>query len=150
MSGFFSTYTNKVDKKGRVSVPASFRTVLAAQNFQGIIVFPSFKNKALEAWSMDRMQTIMDSVESLALFSDDQDDLKAAIFSTSKELGFDNEGRIILSDEFKKHAGIDEQATFVGMGKTFQIWNPDAYLAHKKEIQTRIAKTKPILKTTGG
>ncbi|MHA1539887.1 MAG: division/cell wall cluster transcriptional repressor MraZ [Alphaproteobacteria bacterium] len=149
MAGFFSTYTNKVDKKGRVSVPASFRTALAAQNFQGVIVFPSFKNNAIEAWSMARMQTIMDSVESLALFSDDQDDLKAAIFASAKELGFDNEGRIILSEEFKQHAGIDDQAVFVGMGQTFQIWNPADYAAHKKEIQTRMMKMKPVLKTVG-
>src|SRR5476651_1478796 len=52
---FLSTFVNKVDRKGRVSVPASFRAALADQSFNGIIAFRSFKSSAIEGSGIDRL-----------------------------------------------------------------------------------------------
>src|SRR5260370_24217363 len=53
-----STYVNKVDRKGRVSVPATFRAVLNDQSFEGIVAFPSLDYDALEATGIDTMEAI--------------------------------------------------------------------------------------------
>ncbi len=146
MSLFLSTYINKVDKKGRVSVPATFRAALGKETFNGIIAFRSYKLAAIEACSMDRMKLISESVDNLDLFSDDQDDLTATIFADSHQLAFDSDGRIMLPDDLRQHAHIDDRAAFIGRGATFQIWDPDAFTKHQHTARQRVHDRKATLK----
>lgn len=137
MALFLSTYTNKVDKKGRVSVPASFRTAIGGQDFHGIVVFRSYRVAAIEAFSIDRMERLSTSLDALDLFSDTQDDLAATIFADSHPLPFDGEGRILLPKEFADYANIKNEAAFVGRGATFQLWAPKAFRSHQAKARKR-------------
>jgi MraZ protein len=121
---FLSTYQNKIDKKGRVSVPATFRAALAPQPFQGIVVFRSTKHPCLEGFDYDTMADLARRPDQFDLFSDDLDDLAAAIFGDSVQLPFDGDGRVGLPDALIAHAGLTDDAAFVGMGQKFQIWSP--------------------------
>src|SRR5687768_12823833 len=96
MALFLSTYTNKVDKKGRVSVPASFRVVLASQNFPGIVAYDSFINPCVEACGMDRIEKLHSQIETLDPFSEEHDAFAATILGGSQQLAFDGEGRVML------------------------------------------------------
>lgn len=125
MTLFLSTYHNKVDKKGRVSVPAPFRNTLASQEFQGIVVFKSSKFQSLEGFGWDRMMEMSERLDQFDIFSSEQDDLASLIFGESRQLPFDGDGRIILPADLMEFCGITDQAAFVGMGKKFQIWAPD-------------------------
>ena len=140
MKLFLSTYINKIDKKGRVSVPASFRAALKGEDFKGIIVFQSHKNKALEGWSSSRIEQISESLDNYDVFSEEQDYLTTAIFSESQELGFDKDGRITLPQTMIDYLGTTEHVAFVGLGKTFQIWNPTDLDAHKEKSRTQLKK----------
>jgi MraZ protein len=137
MALFLSTYTNKVDKKGRVSVPASFRSALAGQGFNGIIAFRSYVHPAIEGCGWERMERLSASLDDLDQFSEAQDDFAATIFADAEQLPFDGEGRVVLPESLTAHAGITELAAFVGRGPTFQIWNPDAFRAHQEEARNR-------------
>jgi MraZ protein len=135
---FIGTFENKVDRKGRVSVPAQFRQALAGQSFQGIVAFRSYRAAAIEACGIDFMERLNDGMSSsMDLFSDAHDDLAATIFADSQQLPFDGDGRIILPALFGGHAGISERAAFVGMGPIFQIWEPAALEAHKEAARAR-------------
>ena len=68
MALFIDTFVNKIDRKGRVSVPATFRATLAEQTFQGIVAFPSFKLQALHCAGMDWMQSLIDSTQNVDVF----------------------------------------------------------------------------------
>ena len=127
MALFLSTYVNKVDRKGRVSVPASFRAALQGQSFHGIVVFRSYKDAAIIGCGIDFMERLSASVTDLDLFSDVQDDLSATIFADSHQLALDGDGRIMLPQDLAAHAGITESAAFVGRGDTFQIWEPGSF-----------------------
>jgi MraZ protein len=133
---FLSTFVNKVDRKGRVSVPASFRLALAGQNFNGIIAFRSFKLPALEASGIDRMEEMSDRIDQLPEFSEDRDAL-SSVLADAETLAFDGEGRIVLPEPLCQHAGISEAAAFVGRGRTFQIWEPQRFQAHQQEMRER-------------
>jgi MraZ protein len=133
---FLSTFVNKVDRKGRVSVPASFRGALAAQSFNGIVAFRSFKSSAIEGSGIDRLGEMSARLDELEQFSEDYDSL-SWIFADSQQLQFDSEGRIILPPFMVEHAGITEDAAFVGLGRTFQIWEPEAYKRHQDEMRER-------------
>jgi len=153
MALFVGTVSNKVDKKGRVSVPASFRAELSGASNAGIYVFPSYKFPSLEACDHDFMARLSSGLESLALFSEQQDDLAATIFADARLLSFDGEGRIVLPDPFMAHAGIVGQAAFVGQGPRFQIWKPEALDAHKATARNRAREqqmTVPLGPLGGG
>jgi len=137
MALFLSTFVNKVDKKGRVSVPASFRAALAGQSFAGIIAFRSYKFPALDAYGADRMERLSRSMDGLDLFSQEQDDLAATIFADAHQLPFDSDGRIVLPELLARHAEIADRAAFVGRGPMFQIWNPEAFLRFQEEARAR-------------
>ena len=124
---FLSTYENKLDKKGRVSVPANYRAHLSSLGYNGIICFPSFNNQSIEAWSQDRIEKISNTIDSLNPFDEKKDYFATSILSESMNLQFDSEGRILITQKLLKHAKIKNSMLFVGQGKTFQIWEPTAF-----------------------
>src|SRR5439155_10809489 len=133
---FFSTFVNKVDRKGRVSVPATFRAAVADQSFPGIVVFPSFKYHALDASGIKRMEEMKARLNTLEEFSDEHENL-GILFADSQALPFDTEGRILLPEKLAEHAHITESAAFVGLGSSFQIWEPDRFAAHEAALLER-------------
>ena len=131
---FLSTYVNKVDRKGRVSVPASFRAVLAGQNSPGIVAYPAFKHQALNCSGLAKLDEMSALLDTLPEFSDEYDKV-AHLFGEMRELMFDPEGRIILPEEMMQLVGITESVAFVGLSKTFQIWEPEAHKAHQEKMR---------------
>ena len=146
MALFLSTFVNKVDKKGRVSVPASFRAALAGQSFAGIVAFRSFKSPALDACGIDWMERLAQSLDNLALFSTEHDDLAASTLADSRQLPFDGDGRIVLPADLAQHAKISDRAAFVGRGPMFQIWNPEAFERFQDEARARVQKAGAALR----
>ena len=124
---FLSTYENKLDKKGRVSVPASFRSYLSNLGYNGVICYPSFNNQCIEAWPQDRIEKISNAIDSLNPFEEKKDYFATSILSESINLQFDSEGRILLTSKLLKHAKIKNNMLFVGQGRTFQIWEPATF-----------------------
>ena len=142
---FLSTFTNKVDKKGRVSVPATFRAALSELSFPGIVAYRSFTALCIEGCGMDFMQRLSEGAQQFAAFSPEQEDISSLIFADSRQLSWDPEGRIMLPEDLLAHAGISENACFVGKGQTFQVWEPMAYRAVETEIRARALKSRPTL-----
>jgi MraZ protein len=132
---FLSTYENKLDKKGRVSVPASFRSYLSNLGYNGAVCYPSFNNQSIEAWPQDRIEKISNTIDALNPFEEKRDFFATSILSESINLQFDSEGRISLTPKLLKHAKIKNTMIFVGQGKTFQIWEPTVF--EKFKVQSR-------------
>ena len=140
MTSFISTYENKVDRKGRVSVPAAFRAALNNETYQGVIAYPSLLEPAIEGIGRSTLEELnrrrfdrsMDGGDfEMTLMGSSDGGVVEAIMALSSELPFDGEGRIILPARLCEHAGIDGRATFVGRGTRFQIWAPDRYAQHQ-------------------
>ena len=139
---FLSSFENKLDKKGRVSVPSTFRSHLNSMGYNGFIAYPSFNHFALEACSQDRIEKLSKTIESLNPFDEKRDYFATSILSESVNVQFDTEGRISLSDKLLNHAKIKNRVLFVGLGYTFQIWEPTLFekfksLARKKAFKNR-------------
>ena len=139
---FLSSYENKIDKKGRVSVPATFRSYLNSLGYNGFISYPSFNHAALEACSQDRIEKLSNTIDSLNPFEEKRDFFATSVLSESENLQFDTEGRVSISSNLLNHANIKDSVLFVGLGKTFQIWEPKNLkkfktFARKKAIQNR-------------
>ena len=137
MALFIDTFVNRIDRKGRVSVPAAYRAALTGESFPGIIAFPSFKYAAIHCAGMSWMNGLGAHLSHSDLFSEEHDDLTATLFADSKQLPYDGEGRILLPPAFAAHAGIGEAAAFVGRGPFFEIWEPAALERYKAEARRR-------------
>ena len=137
MALFIDTFVNKIDSKGRVSVPATFRVALGSQSFPGIVALPLHKYRAVRCAGMDWMEELGRTVSKTDFFSEEQDDLTATIFGDTKQLPFDGEGRVMLPAPLTSHAGIDGVVAFVGRGPYFEIWEPKALEIYKVEARQR-------------
>ena len=146
MALFLSTFVNKVDRKGRVSVPATFRAVLSQQSFSGVVALPSLAYAAVEGSGIDRFEQLAEGIDDLNPFSDEHDDFSKAIFGKAHQLPFDGEGRIIIPENLLAHAGITERAAFVGQGRRFQIWEPYSFAEHEAQAVERAKRDRATLK----
>ena len=139
---FLSSFENRLDKKGRVSVPATFRSYLTSMGYNGFISYPSFNHSSLEACSQDRIEKLSSTIDSLNPFEEKRDYFATSILSESISLQFDTEGRVSFTEKLLNHAKIKNNILFIGLGKTFQIWEPKNFekfkiVAKKKAYQNR-------------
>ena len=137
MAVFLSTYVNKIDRKGRVSVPAAFRAALAPVSTKGIVAYRAVKLAAIEGSGVDRAEDLSRRIDRLPELSDERDAL-SAILGELRQLDFDGEGRIVLPSDLVRHANLSDAAVFVGCGPTFQIWEPERFRRHQDEMRARI------------
>ncbi len=145
MALFIDTFVNKIDSKGRVSVPATFRAALAGQPYHGIVALPSPKYRAIQCAGMDWMEELNRRVDRTDLMSDAHDDLTMVLFGDSKQLPFDGEGRVVMPGSLLERADIDGVAAFLGRGPFFEIWEPKALEAHKAEARQRALEQRRTL-----
>ncbi len=150
MALFLSTFEKQIDKKGRVSVPPSFRAVLAAQNFNGMIAYASFTNPCIEACGMERIEKLYARMESLDPFSQEYDAFTTSILGGSTQLAFDGEGRVVIPEGLLKKANIAEMGIFVGKGATFEIWSPELFAAQESKMRDLALMKRLSLKAEQG
>ena len=81
MDLFVSTFVNKIDKKGRVSLPSMYRSALPKEHKNEIILLKSLRNKAIEGLSIIRVKEIASRINNLDFFSDEHEDFTTSIFS---------------------------------------------------------------------
>ena len=145
MALFVGRHINRIDKKGRVSVPRPFRAAMESVESHLLYLYPLFKASAVEACDQVFMSRLSASLDELDMFSDDQDDLAAIILESAHALNFDTEGRIQLPAEIIQHAGISTEALFVGRGARFQIWSPKIYESNRSQAFERVKARNPTL-----
>jgi MraZ protein len=152
MDRFVSTFINKLDAKGRVSVPASFRDVLARDAYSGgegagIYCYPSLDAPALDAGGESLARTIDALLEGLDAYSDERDQLSVALYGDVHVLKVDGDGRIVLPEELRRHAGLEvgAEVTFVGLGGKFQIWNPKRFDEFRAQAREKVRDHRKLL-----
>jgi MraZ protein len=154
MDRFVSHYTLRLDAKGRVSVPAPFRAVLARDGFEGLYCYCTLDRPALDAGGNALLADIEALIARFSPYSEEREQLSAALYGTSEVLKIDGEGRVILSEALKSHAGIGDAVAFAGLGQKFQIWEPERFRAElaeatakvralKKQLSSRVAAQNP-------
>ena len=148
MTLFLSKTLNKIDNKSRVSVPSTFRSALKNQSFKGIIAFPSYSDRCIDSCGINRMELIAQNLDETENYSKEEFDLISLCFGEAEKLPFDKEGRIILPKNLIEHSGIKDEALFVGLGPTFQIWEPKTFDKNKNQTLKKAQEKnlKPRLK----
>lgn len=149
MDRFVSNYTLRLDAKGRVSIPAPFRAVLARDGYEGLYCYPTLDRPALDAGGNALLTEIDALIARFPPFSDEREEFSAALFGTSETLKLDAEGRVTLTDTLKHHAAIEDTAAFVGLGHKFQIWEPERFRTQLAEATEKVRALKKQLSSQG-
>ena len=145
MNRFVSTYTMRLDAKGRISIPASYRAVLSRDGFEGLYCHPAIDRPALDAGGNALLAEIEALIERYPPYSDEREEFSAALYGQSETLKLDSEGRIVLTETLKTHALIADAVTCVGLGHKFQIWEPERFRAHLAEATGKVRALKKSL-----
>jgi MraZ protein len=138
MDGFVATFVNRLDQKGRVSVPAPFRAVLAREGQDGLYCYPALDRPAIDAGGAKLQQAIAARLEPFETFSEDHETLSTAFYGESRILKIDSDGRVVLPEEFRAYAGVTDTAVFVGQGFKFQIWEPERFAERQREAREQL------------
>lgn len=152
MALFLSTSLHKIDKKGRVSVPAAFREALAEERFHGVVLGPPLsEDPCIEGSGESRVQKIASALDGMNPLSEERDALATAVLASVRRAALDGDGRIVLPEDLIAHAGLSGEALFAGLGEKFQIWEPARFAerqAAARELARRSAGRLPW--TAGG
>ena len=139
MDRFVSTFTNKIDAKGRVSVPAPFRVILERDGYAGgIYCYPSLDAPALDAGGQSLAQKIDGLLDGLPDYSDERDELSVALYGDVQILSLDQDGRIVLPEALRAHAGLETHVAFVGLGQKFQMWEPGRFEERRAQARQKV------------
>ena len=142
MDRFVSHFTLRLDAKGRVSIPAPFRAVLTRDGFEGLYCYPTLGRPALDAGGNALLTEIETLIERFSPYSEEREQFSTALFGTSEVLKIDSEGRVVLTEPLKVHAGIADEAAFAGLGHKFQIWEPGRFRAELAEATEKVRALK--------
>lgn len=136
MDRFVSNTINRVDKKGRVSIPAAFRAVLDGQSKLHTIL--SVEHPVAEAGGPQFIEMNMQRLAQMDPFSEAYEVWSFCMVGDADELRIDPEGRIMLTDHIRDHTGIGEEVAFVGRGPFFQMWEPSKFRAYREMAREKV------------
>lgn len=146
MTHFLGTHQNRIDAKGRVSIPAPFRASLRVIDGEtmslGLVLRPSHTHPCIEAWPVSTFHRLASPLEKLDPFSEAHDDLAAALFADALPVDADKEGRIVLPEALTAHAGVSSSVVFMGLGQIFQIWEPEAAARRREEARAAARRVR--------
>jgi MraZ protein len=132
---FSSNSTHKIDAKGRVSIPASFRKVLEREEQPGVILIPLMRAEpAIEGMGYGRFEQLAEAIDAMNPLDPGAVALSYRIMGEARHLPLDETGRIVLGPDLRDTIGLTDEAVFVGVGKHFQIWEPKAWAARQPGI----------------
>jgi MraZ protein len=135
MNRFLSSQTKKIDAKGRVSVPAPFRAVLARQGIEELYGFQDFVFPAFSLGGPDILDRYERQIATLDPFSEEAHRMSLLIHGGGSFLKLDREGRLTITDFIRSYAGIEDEVTFVGRSDHFQLWEPKAFEAMQQSAR---------------
>ncbi len=143
---FLSNYLNKIDKKNRVSIPSSFREIISREGSSSVFIFKSITKNCLEGSGISYINDLSSSINNMDPFSQEKDAFSTAIFGDSISIEIDNEGRSLIPKAYLNYARIEEEAFFVGKGRTFEIWNKEKFNEHLENCRKFALENSKLLK----
>lgn len=127
MIRFLSHSVKRIDAKGRVSVPAAFRTVLAEEGVQELYCFQDFVFPAISVGGPQLLARFERQIDAADPFSPEANQMSLLIHGGGVFMKLDSEGRLMVTDFIRDFTGITDQVAFVGRGEFFQLWQPQAF-----------------------
>lgn len=142
MDRFLSSAVNRIDAKGRVSVPAHFRAVVQKRGYTELYALRALDIPALDVGGLDLLDRYEERIAREDPFLQAADDMSFFCHGDGTFLKLDQDGRITMTDFLREHTGISTEVAFVGRGHFFQMWEPERLRAYGAEVRARLLKVR--------
>ncbi len=142
MDRFLSHAVNRIDAKGRVSVPAHFRSVVQKRGYSELYALRALDVAALDVGGMDLLDRYEQRIALEDPFLQTADDMSFFCHGDGAFLKLDQDGRITVNDFIREHTGISSEIAFVGRGHFFQMWEPRRFDAYRADARARLLKVR--------
>lgn len=134
-SSFLGEYSQKVDGKGRMSIPSDFRAVLAEGDPncpetplpRVVVLYGEHLEGCLHAYTVEAMAEIEEGIKRLPRGSERRKRASRLILSRAWRSEIDKDGRIVLPQWLRQRVGLEGEAKMIAMGDYFEIWNAATY-----------------------
>lgn len=142
MDRFLSNAVNRIDSKGRVSVPAHFRAVVQRRGFSELYALRALDIPAMDVGGTDLLERYEERIAAEDPFLQTAEDMSFFVHGDGTFLKLDQDGRITVTDFIREHTGITKEVAFVGRGHFFQIWEPERLRAHAAQVRERLSRMR--------
>ena len=139
MRAFLSKFTFKIDAKGRVSIPAAFRTTLVEFGSKEFLAFESPTARSIHCVTTQLIEQLTAAQNPMAASGVGDPTLASIALPEIHPVEPDPDGRAVLPRQLIDYAGLSGTALFAGRGSYFEIWDPDSFAAHQAALRARLA-----------
>jgi len=133
VKSFISTIPGTLDGKGRVCIPAPYRQLLSAQETPGVYLCQSLSDPAIEGFGAAVLNDLSEDLESKNPIYAKGYEVLSSVLSEIQSLPFDENGRVRLPENLIEFSGLKDKVVFVGLGKKFQIFDPERFATVRVE-----------------
>jgi MraZ protein len=138
-----------LDAKGRVAIPQGYRMELQAQDQRAPILTLLIDQPALGLYAHSRWQAIEERLESMSPVQPEVQAVRRMLISTAVECPIDGQGRILIPEDLREHAGLERDVTFAGVGARIEIWSKDRYEGEIRATRQRAHEIATIAAQLG-
>ena len=139
-----------MDGKGRVSLPSDYRKVLEGLGSSHVVLLPQMNHSdAHVLLSQTGYDKVVADFEEMELSHEDSEALALRIVTDARPIPVDPAGRMVLSQELREQIGIDGEVRFVGLGSSFQVWNPIKRSAYESLLHVRSRELSKTIRLAG-
>lgn len=142
---FRGQYEHAIDAKGRTSLPARYRDVLAADGDLRLIVTPALFDPCLKVYPMKAWEELEEKISALPEFDDNAVFLRRRFLSAAVECELDKQGRILIPPILRDHAKLTKDVLWAGMGRTAELWALERWSAALTLTEPQQASFKAAL-----
>jgi MraZ protein len=119
---FLGEYEHNMDDKGRLAVPARFREALG----EGVVITRGF-DRCLMGFPRPRWEELAQQVSGLSLGQGDARNLRRLLFSGAADIQLDRQGRVLIPQNLREYAGLNEEVIVAGLNTHFEIWSGERW-----------------------
>jgi MraZ protein len=137
---FRGSFEHSVDSKGRVSVPAKFRDIIA-ERYEGKLVMTMDLDRCVTIYPLEEWERVEEKIRNVPQMQKEVKDYMRFIFSAATESDLDRQGRILIPSGLREHAGISKSVVVVGIINKFEIWDKATWHARRSQNSDKISET---------
>jgi MraZ protein len=142
---FRGHFEHAIDAKGRTSLPARFRDVLAAANDLRMVITPALFDPCLHVYPMRAWEELEAKIAALPQFDPNVVAFRRRYLSAAVEAEPDKQGRILVPPSLREHAGLRDEVLWAGMGQTIELWSRDRWTAAQQMSEPELQSFKAAI-----
>lgn len=137
---FRGNYTHAIDAKGRTSLPARYRELLAGSGETRLILVEGLLTPHVMAYPVAEWSAVEEKMGALPQLDPRVRSMLRLLVSSAQECPVDGMGRILIPPPHRQHAALVRELVWAGTGKQIEIWNPENWAAEAAEARKKLAE----------